>query len=259
MDSINSEAPPGAGGPDTVPSSVTEGEAVAGAVAEEVAMGNNVTTGPTANLVTENGAAADGEGDGTNDSIVLADDKTGYTGRPDELPSGDTTRDGGDEDRKSGAEGDAHPDNHARGKYQSSRLDEIFEKMEMVEDILTLISERSTNLGGTIRDLTTSLEFSQQEIETLKKENKELKEKLDAVEIEDRRTQFQTNALEDKVDRLETSSKKNNLIVEGIPEPEGGKEDVQGTIGNLFDQMAVGKQINFDACFRMGTYIRGRP
>ena len=86
-----------------------------------------------------------------------------------------------------------------------------------------------------------------------------MKKKLEAVEIEDKRTQFQTNALEDKIDRLETSSKKKNLIIEGVPEPEGRKEDVEKTVGNLFDQLAVGMGINFESCFRMGPYTKGRP
>ena len=145
------------------------------------------------------------------------------------------------------------------GEVSTSRIDTMFEKMSMVEDILSMISERSTNLGGTVRELTASLEFSQQEIVTLKRENQEMKEKLEAVVMEDKKTQFQVEAIEEKVDRLETSSKKNNLIVEGIPEPDGRREDVEKTIGRLFDQLSVDKGINFEACFRMGPYVKGKP
>ena len=96
----------------------------------------------------------------------------------------------------------------------------------MVEEILTMMSERSMKLGSTFKDLETSQEFSQGEIEGLKKENEELKKKLEAVEIGDRRTQFQASALEDKDDRLETTNKKKNLIIEGIPETDGRREEV---------------------------------
>ena len=217
-------------------------------VAKEVAIGNNVTTGSV--------VMSDGETDGEeiSDGVKLNE------------PSASATND--DKNNKSpflngrsGKGDDGRGDDRAAadGKYYSSQLDDMIEKMVMVEDILTMISDRSTKLGGTVKDLTTSLEFSQHEIETLKKENEAMKKRLDAVEIEDKRTQFQTNALEDKVDRLETSTKKRNLIVEGIPESEGRKEDVEKVIGNLFDQLAVGRGINFDACFRMGPYTKGRP
>ena len=92
----------------------------------------------------------------------------------------------------------------------------------------------------------------------MKKENKELKKQVDDVQTEDRRTQFQVKQNEDKLDRLETSSKKRNLIFEGVLEAEGRREDVERTIGCIFDQLNVGKGINFEACYRMGPYSKGR-
>ena len=46
----------------------------------------------------------------------------------------------------------------------------------MVEEILTMMSERSMKLGSTVKDLETSLEFSQGEIEGLKKEKRRAEE-----------------------------------------------------------------------------------
>ena len=63
----------------------------------------------------------------------------------------------------------------------------------------------------------------------------------------------------DKVDRIETLSKKKNLILEGIPEQEGRREDVQKTICNLFDQMSMNKSFNFEACYRMGPFSKAQP
>ena len=151
-----------------------------------------------------------------------------------------------DIDKQKGKEvADTDKDDH------ETKLDQITEKIVVVEEILTMMSERLTKLGSTVRELETSPEFSQSEIETLKKENEKLEKNMDEVEIEDRRTQFQTRALEDKEDRLETTTKKKNLIIEGIPEIEGRREDVEKTIGEFFDQLAVPKGINFEAAIEL--------
>ena len=109
-----------------------------------------------------------------------------------------------------------------------------------------------------MKDLKTSLEFSQHEINLLKKENTELKRQLDSLETEDKRTQFQVNALDDKVDRLESFCKKKNSIMEGVPEMEGRKEDLVKTVGAVLDQLAIRDSINFDACYRMGPFNKNR-
>ena len=140
----------------------------------------------------------------------------------------------------------------------STRLDDMAEKMTVVEEILSMMNIKSSNLGSTVKDLTTSLEFSQAEIEELKKENAELKKKLDVVETDDKRTQFQARQLEDNVDRLETVTKKKNLIFEGVLEAEGRREEIEKTIGRLFDQLEVPKGMNFEACYRMGPYLKER-
>ena len=251
-DSINSTKPAGGAvpdgprvsGPDPVFATVNK------AVAEHVAMGNNVTTG-------DGGQVAAGNVVGT--SVTQGSDVLGQSIM---RPSG--TRENSGDDGLEPDDGDnrssvSDSPSIEFGEGRLSRIDTMFEKMSMVEDILSMISERSTNLGGTVRELTASLEFSQQEIVALKQENEEMKKKLEAVVLEDKKTQFQVEAVEDKVDRLETSSKRNNLIVEGLPEPDGRREDVEKTIGQLFDQLSVNKGVNFEACYRMGSYTKGKP
>ena len=131
-------------------------------------------------------------------------------------------------------------------------------KLETVEGFMETIDKRSISLGKTVKDLEDSLTFSQQQIDELRRENAELKKQVGKVELEDRRTQFQVKMVEGKLDKLETTSKKKNLLFEGIPEKTDHKEDAEGTIGELFDQIGVNKGINFDACFRIGPYNKNR-
>ena len=134
----------------------------------------------------------------------------------------------------------------------------VLDKMSAVQDMLLKMDAKSTKVEKTVSDLTASLEYSQHEIDLLKKENSELKTKLGSIDTEDKRTQFQVNVLEDKLDRLETYCKKKNLILEGVPETEGRKEDLVKTIGVVLDQLAIGDSINFKACYRVGPYNKNR-
>ena len=232
-------------------------------VATHVAMGNNVTTSSV--MIADGTDGTEIEGDGKDCDIARADGsestESDGEGEDTDEPVGDgiAQNEVGSEDRDGSDGSEKQPDSETDiTNKNSSRLDVISDKMDLVEEILAMMGEKSTNLGSTVKSLEASLEFSQHEIETLKKENEDLKEKLGAIELEDKRTQFQTNLLEDKIDRLETASKKRNLIFEGIPEIEGRREEVDKTIGVLFDQLDVHKGVNFEACYRMGPYVKGR-
>ena len=135
---------------------------------------------------------------------------------------------------------------------------EVNEKMKIVDRLITRLDDKSAKLDTTVKGLETSLEYSQHEIEMLKNENAELKKKMGLLEMEDKRTRFQLDDMSDKVDRVETFSKKKNLIFEGIPESEGRREDVERTICKLFDQLSVTKSFVFEACYRVGPYNQQR-
>ena len=130
----------------------------------------------------------------------------------------------------------------------------IADKFLLVHELLEKYDATSTRMTLAVRNLENSLEFSQQEILTLKKENTDLKIKLGAIVTEDRRTQFQVKAVEDKVDRLETTTKKKKLILEGLPDLDGRREDVAKTVCAVFEQLKVGRGINCEACYRMGPF-----
>ena len=150
----------------------------------------------------------------------------------------------GDEDTIT--EPDAYPD-----------MKSVAAKLKMVDDLLLRLDDKSVRLDTAFSGLRTSLEFSQREIDDLKVENRSLKEKLEAFELEDRRTQFQVKAMDEKLDRLETVTKKKNLLLEGIPE-QGGKKEDDKAVSDLFDQLKVDKGVNIEACFWVGSYNRSR-
>ena len=140
-------------------------------------------------------------------------------------------------------------------KVTEKDLSLLFAKLEKMDGVLTALNDNSLKNNTTISDLKTSLEFSQKEIDGLKAENVQLKQKLGEVVMEDKRTQFQVTSMESKLDKIETITKKKNLIIEGIPEIEGRNENVEKSIGRLFDQMAIEKQVNFEGCYRVGPYM----
>ena len=132
-------------------------------------------------------------------------------------------------------------------------------KLLEVDSILKQLGGNSARLGNTVKDLQTSLEYSQKEVDELKRENQALKLKMGTIELEDRRTQFQIKSVDDKLDKLETTSKRKNLLFEGIREQDGRKEDVDKIISDLFDQMNVTTGVSIEACYRVGPYNRSRP
>ena len=173
--------------------------------------------------------------------------------------------DGDDNEDDSGngkAEGDDNEDNSGDGRAergQDQRLDsnQVTARLAEVDKKLGDLGHRSTILTNLVGGLRESLEFSQKEMEELKAENRELRQKVNDLETEESRSAYQMNKLDEKVDRVDTHSRRKNLIFEGVPE-EGGKEDVCKTIWKLFDQLNINAGIDFDACYRQGNYNASR-
>ena len=124
--------------------------------------------------------------------------------------------------------------------------------------MLTQLVNKSNEVSSTVKEMEKSLEFSYKEISYLKKKNTDLKRRLYTLEIEEKRTQFQANITDDKLDRLETVTEKKNLVIEGIPELEGKRENLEKVISDLFDQLNVHKGIVFESCYRVGPYNKAR-
>ena len=143
-------------------------------------------------------------------------------------------------------------------KKPQLEMKDLAARLETVDEFMERIDKRSLTLTKTVKDLEDSLTFSQLQIEDLKKENAKLKKQVGSIETEDRRTQFQVSTVEGKLDRLETATKRKNLLFEGIPESGNRREDVGRSIGALFDQISVVEGISFEACYRVGPYDKDK-
>ena len=132
-------------------------------------------------------------------------------------------------------------------------------KMKLMEGMIALLDDKSTALEATVQGLEKPLDFSYKEIADLKKENGILRTTMGNLEIEDKRTQFKVKDVADKLDRLDSVTKKRNLLFEGIPEIEGKKEDTARVICEVFESLNVRAGITFEACYRVGPSIKSRP
>ena len=132
-------------------------------------------------------------------------------------------------------------------------------KMKLMEGMLALLDNKSTRLEDTVMSLDDSLEYSYKEIADLKKENENLRLLMTNLEIEDKRTQIQVNDVTEKLDRLDSVTKKRNLLFEGIPETVGKRENINAVISAVFDQLSIPDGINFDACNRFGPTTKDKP
>ena len=135
---------------------------------------------------------------------------------------------------------------------------ELSSKLTTVSRIIGSLTCKPGNLEKKVEELCTSLEYSQKEIGDLKAENISLRKRLEEVETEEECSRYQIKTVEDKLDKVETYGKKKNLIIEGLQESDGGREDIEKTIRDLFDQLNLDRGLEFDACYRVGGFSRNR-
>ena len=200
------------------------------------------------------------------DVVSSGDDPSGSGPEGSKAGEGNKSKQGGvapatdgEDEEDDESNGGASDDEASDGRIEElPDLESLSAKLEKMDVVLTALHGNSEQHGTTIDNLTNSLEYSQKEIDELKAENARLKQRLGDVMMEDRKTQYKVNELESKVDKIETSTKRKNLIIEGVPEIEGRNENVEKSIFVLFDQLQVHKGINYEGCYRMGPYIKSR-
>ena len=127
------------------------------------------------------------------------------------------------------------------------------EELHMKLDKLT---ERFSGIDKACADYRESLEFTQAEVKELKEENAVLKDNLYDLSIEMQRNTYAIQKLTTKQGNLETSTRKRNLVLEGVPEhqqQQGGRENLHEVICSLFSEMGIAKPIDYDLAFRIGN------
>ena len=160
----------------------------------------------------------------------------------------------------------ASPSEHEAAIGEEEEEEEAGDKDETTEPMSATqaglktmdLEKRSAKMESMFVNLRKSLEFSQNKIDELKAENLVLRRRLGDIETEEERSVYQMKKIEDKVDKVETSNKKRNLVIEGMPEVDGGREDVDKLIWSLFDQMDIDKDLEIDTCYRVRAYSRRR-
>ena len=99
-----------------------------------------------------------------------------------------------------------------------------------------------------------SLEFTQGELDTLKKQNTDLKNYAEHLEFEIKRNKYAIDSGATKLDKVENAAKRKNLISEGIPEGDRGLEDLPRLLSNLFRELGIDATIDIDQIYRIGPF-----
>ena len=125
------------------------------------------------------------------------------------------------------------------------RDEEMHKKLDALAERFTCVETDSTQFK-------TSLEFTQNEVDVLKEENIALKDMVSELSLEIKRNTYAIEKLGTKHENLQISTRKRNLIFEGVPETQGGRENLHDTICKLFAELGVAKPIDYDLAYRIG-------
>ena len=109
---------------------------------------------------------------------------------------------------------------------------------------LDALASRFDKVEAVNAEFKVSLEFTQEEVKDLKEENAELRESLKELSLEIKRNTYAIQGLSNKHENLETTTRKKNIIFEGVPENTQGRENLQETICQIFSEMRIEKAID---------------
>lgn len=129
----------------------------------------------------------------------------------------------------------------------------ILEKVSCLPQILSEIKEVKKD----IETLKETVKFNSDEVQDLKIENNELKERINKLEKKDKsehclKLETEINLLKKDIVNLETYSRKENIIIHGIKES-SGTEDCKQLVKNLINnKLQISGEINIQRCHRLG-------
>ena len=114
-------------------------------------------------------------------------------------------------------------------------------KQESIADVIKALKDLSTQVGKMDCKIDALNEKMQQQLDSVMKENKELKEKV--------------QQLEDKMDDMEGRSRRNNLLFHGIPTPSGRTEtwtDCEEAVKKVIkDKMGIDEDVEIERAHRL--------
>ena len=114
------------------------------------------------------------------------------------------------------------------------------------------LAERFTKIKKISEDYQASLEYTQEEVKDLKEENTHLRSTIEELTLEVQRNTYAIQKMGTRQESLEILAKKKNLIFEGVPENQGGRENFQDTVCAILSEMGITKSIDFEAAYRIG-------
>lgn len=134
--------------------------------------------------------------------------------------------------------------------------------------VVKQMTDRMNQLESKASELTTSLEFSQREIDDLKSSKKECEKELKAAnsKIENLLAQLDSNSgkikqLQDKVNYQEDYSRRNNIRINGMEEQGSGEtwEQTAAAVSSLLEQKMELPGIELERAHRVGIRRDGKP
>ncbi len=126
----------------------------------------------------------------------------------------------------------------------------------LVMEKLDSIAKDITNVNKEVKDLRASLEFSQKSIDEIRKRLGAIEEKqtkFSSLSQEVQTLKMQNRQLHEKLERLESYSRKNNLIITGLKESDG--ENPEQVVSQFLSTLVPGS-VAVERCHRLGPSQR---
>ena len=145
---------------------------------------------------------------------------------------------------------------------ESGKLEDPPKNNDDADPIVTAILDRLDSkfdfLHKGLTEFKASLEYSQKDVDDLKNENRSLKNRITQLELEEKRNEMQMTTLEGRLDKLDTYTKRKNLVLEGIEETQDGRDNFQPLFYQLTKQIGIDRSIDYDTCHRVGPFNKDR-
>lgn len=130
-----------------------------------------------------------------------------------------------------------------------------------VRDIMDSTNSRLDTLSGELQDIKTSLQFTQKEVEDIKKGSVKQAERCNSTQNNLYKMCNTLLTVTDKMEYLEDQSRRKNLIIDGIAESPGEAwAEAEEKVRKVFtDKLQLHLEIEMERAHRTGKPGSGRP